>query len=31
MLQPFENGGDPASGVVDLSWDSNEDHLLAAF
>lgn len=23
--------GDPASGVVDLSWDPNEDHLLVAF
>eukprot|EP00347_Sterkiella_histriomuscorum_P001098 403373336 len=31
LLSPEETNGNPSSGVIDLSWDPNEDHLLIAF
>lgn len=31
MLNADDVNGDPSSGVMDLAWDPNEDHLLVAF
>lgn len=31
LLSADDINGDPASGVVDMAWDPNEDHLLVAF
>lgn len=31
FISADETGGNPESGVIDMAWDPNEDHLLVAY